>query len=407
MMTNLRRADPVVTFVPLALAVASLVLVYSASSILGITSYNDPYYFLTRRAVHLVMGLVAFFVLARYDYHRLVDKWAGRAYLGVLGLLGVVAIMQHGLMIRGARRWLNILGATFQPTEIARVVVVLFVARYLARKGGAIRQLSSGFVPALAVGSVAIVLIAMQPNLSSAGVLFGVLLAMLWFAGARPLHLGGVVGVGFLGFLGMLARFQYQRGRVAAFLAFLFTGKLDSLGKGWQLDQSLIAIGSGGLFGRGYGRSLQKFLFLPDPHTDFILAILGEEGGLIATAGLLALLLVFLARGYRTAFRAPDDLGYLIAAGITTQLAAYTFVNMGVATGLFPTTGLPLPFISYGGSALVMNLAALGILVNVSSQGGQARPGRAVGESAPTPRKSRRALTFGAVGARGFMGGQR
>src|SRR5439155_1138596 len=160
-----------------------------------------------RRAVHLVMGLIAFFFFARYDYHRLVEKSAGRAYLAVL-----------------------------------------------------------------------------------------------------------------------------------AFLSFLFTGKLDSLGAGWQLDQSLIALGSGGLFGRGYGRSLQKFLFLPDPHTDFIVAILGEEGGLIATAGLLALLVAFLARGYRAAFRAPDDLGYLVAAGITTQLAAYTFVNMGVATGLFPTT---------------------------------------------------------------------
>jgi cell division protein FtsW len=215
------------------------------------------------------------------------------------------------------------------------------------------------------------------------------------------------MGLGFVGFLGMLARFEYQRGRVAAFLSFLFTGKLDALGKGWQLDQSLIAIGSGGLFGRGYGRSLQKFLFLPDPHTDFILAILGEEGGLIATAGLLALLLVFLARGYRTAFRAPDDLGYLIAAGMTTQLAAYAFVNMGVATGLFPTTGLPLPFISYGGSALVMNLAALGILVNISSQSGPARPGRAVGESAPAVRRKGRTLTFGAVGARGFMGDRR
>jgi len=406
---NLRRADPIVTFVPLVLAVASLVLVYSASSILGITTYNDPYYFLTRRAVHLVMGLIAFLVLSRFDYHRLVEKSAGRAYLAVLALLAVVAVMQHGLMVRGARRWLNILGATFQPTEIARVVVVLFLARYLARRGPAIRDLSTGFVPALAVGSVAFVLIAMQPNLSSAGVLFGVVLAVLWFAGARPLHLGGVLGIGFVGFLGMLARFEYQRWRVAAFLSFLFTGKLDSLGAGWQLDQSLIALGSGGLFGRGYGRSLQKFLFLPDPHTDFIVAILGEEGGLLATAGLLALLVAFLARGFRAAFRAPDDLGYLIAAGLTTQLAAYTFVNMGVATVLFPTTGLPLPFISYGGSALVMNLAALGILVNISAQSAAQRvTGVSVGDDGPPRVKKRgRALTFGAVGARGFAGGRR
>lgn len=405
MMTNIRRADPLVAFVPLALAFGSLVLVYSASSILGITTYNDPYYFLTRRAVHLAIGLVVFFVCARLDYHRLVEKSAGRAYLLVLALLAVVSVLQHGHVAGGARRWVNFLGATFQPTEIARVVVVLFLARYLARKGEGIKSLKGGFLPALAVGSMAVILIALQPNLSSAGVLFGVVLAMLWFAGARLHHLGAIVGVGFVGFLGMLAKFDYQRERVASFLSFLFTGKLDALGTGWQLDQSLIALGSGGLFGRGYGRSLQKFLFLPDPHTDFIVSILGEEGGLIATAGLLVLLLVFLGRGYRTAFRAQDDLGYLIAAGLTTQLAAYAFVNLGVATGLFPTTGLPLPFISYGGSALVMNLAAAGILVNISSQ---ARARVVPAESAPArPRRAGRALTFGAVGARGFAGGRR
>ena len=404
-MMSIRRADPVVAFVPLALACGSLVLVYSASSILGITTYNDPYYFLTRRAIHLVIGLMAFFFCANFDYHRLVEKSAGRAFLLVLGLLAVVAILQNGHMARGARRWVNLFGTTFQPTEIARVVVVLFLARYLARKGESLKVLRTGFLPALAVGSIAVVLIAMQPNLSSAGVLFGVVLAMLWFAGARPLHLGAIVGVGFVGFLGMLAKFEYQRERVASFLSFLFTGKLDALGAGWQLDQSLIALGSGGLFGRGYGRSLQKFLFLPDPHTDFIVAILGEEGGLIATAGLVLVLLVLLARGYRAAFRAQDDLGYLVAAGLTTQLALYTFVNLGVATGLFPTTGLPLPFVSYGGSALVMNLAAAGILVNVSSQAHAkgARP-----EATPAPkRRQGRALTFGAVGARGFAGGRR
>jgi cell division protein FtsW len=149
---------------------------------------------------------------------------------------------------------------------------------------------------------------------------------------------------------------------------FLFSGKIDSLGSGWQLEQSLIALGSGGLLGRGFGRGMQKFLFLPDPHTDFILAVTGEEGGLIATAGLLAALLFFVWRAYRAGLRAPDLFGTLVAAGLATQLALYSFVNMGVATGLLPTTGLPLPFISYGGSALVMNLAAAGILVNISRQ---------------------------------------
>ena len=404
-MIDVRRADPMVAFIPLVLACSSLVLVYSASSILGITTFNDPYYCLTRRAVHLALGFALVLVCARYDYRRMVDKFSGRAYLAVLALLAVVAVLQHGHMTHGARRWVNLFGTTFQPTEIARVVVVLFLARFLVRRGEAVRDLKTGFLPALFVGTLAVVFIAMQPNLSSAGVLFGVVLAMLWFAGARPLHLGSLVGLGFVGFLGMLAKFEYQRERVASFLGFLFTGKLDALGAGWQLDQSLIALGSGGIFGRGYGRSLQKFLFLPEPHTDFILSILGEEGGLISTALLVTVLIFFLARSYRTAFRAQDDLGYLVAAGLATQLAFYTFVNLGVATGLFPTTGLPLPFVSYGGSALVMNMAAAGILVNISAQGRERAP-KAAGEAMPQ-RRGGRALTFGAVGARGFAGGRK
>jgi cell division protein FtsW len=223
-------------------------------------------------------------------------------------------------------------------------------------------------LPALALIGTAAALVAVQPNLSSAAVLFAVGALLLFFAGARWLHLGGTLALGAAGFVAMIVRYDYQRERLMHHVQFLFTGKLDSLGSGWQLEQSLIAIGSGGLFGRGFGRGMQKFLFLPDPHTDFILAIAGEEGGLLATAGLTAALLLYFWRSYRASMRAPDLFGTLAAAGLTTQLALYCFVNMGVATGLLPTTGLPLPFISYGGSALVMNLAAAGILVNISSQ---------------------------------------
>ena len=399
------RPDPVLAITPLAVSIVSLVIVYSASSILGLTNYQDPYYFLFRRTIHLAIGLFAFFWLARTDLDRIIDKHAGRLFLAVLFLLGALA-MAHGVSSRGARRWVGLFGATFQPTEVARVVVVLFLARYLARRGDAIKSLRGGFLPALAVGATAVVMIALQPNLSSAGVLFGVVLAMLFFAGARPVHLLGLVGMGGIGFLFMLATHEYQRGRVSSFLAFLFTGKLDALGSGWQLDQSLIALGSGGLFGRGYGRSLQKFLYLPDPHTDFILAIVGEEGGFLATTLLVAVLVLFLARGYRAAFRAVDDRSYLVAAGLTTQLACYTFVNLGVATGLFPTTGLPLPFVSYGGSALIMNLAAAGMLVNISARQTGARV-RADQVGTTPSRRRGRALTFGAVGARGFTGGRR
>jgi cell division protein FtsW len=211
-------------------------------------------------------------------------------------------------------------------------------------------------------------LILAQPNLSSAALLGLTGFAMVFLAGAPLAHLAVPVAAGAIAVAGALLTHPYQMTRVSTFVGYLFGGEVDAHGAAWQLEQSLIAIGSGGFFGRGFGRGMQKFLFLPDPHTDFILAIAGEEGGLIATAGLLAALLFLVWRAYRAGLRAPDLFGTLVAAGLATQLALYSFVNMGVATGLLPTTGLPLPFISYGGSALVMNLAAAGILVNISRQ---------------------------------------
>lgn len=361
------RPDHSLLILPLGLTAVGLVLVYSASSILGLTQHGDAFFYVSRQAVRAVIGVFAFVFFARLDYHKL-----GRASWWLFGLmlLGLLAMAALGVTheVRGARRWVSVLGMAIQPTEMARVVTVIFLSAFLARRADRIESLTQTYLPALAILGAAAALVAIQPNLSSAAVLFAVGATLLFFAGARWLHLGGTAGLGALGFVAMIVHYDYQRERLLHHIQFLFTGKLDSLGAGWQLEQSLIAIGSGGLFGRGFGRGMQKFLFLPDPHTDFILAIAGEEGGLIATAGLLAALLFFVWRAYRAGLRAPDLFGTLVAAGLATQLALYSFVNMGVATGLLPTTGLPLPFISYGGSALVMNLAAAGILVNISRQ---------------------------------------
>ena len=359
------RPDRWLLILPLGLTAVGLVLVYSASSILGLTQHGDAFYYVARQAVRAVIGVFAFVFFARLDYHKLgrASWWLYAVMIAGLLLMGVV-----GHEARGARRWVTLMGMAIQPTEMARVVTVIFLSAFLARRADRIESLTQTYLPALAILGAAAALVAIQPNLSSAAVLFAVGATLLFFAGARWLHLGGTAGLGALGFVAMIVHYDYQRERLLHHIQFLFTGKLDSLGAGWQLEQSLIAIGSGGLFGRGFGRGMQKFLFLPDPHTDFILAIAGEEGGLIATAGLLAALLFFVWRAYRAGLRAPDLFGTLVAAGLATQLALYSFVNMGVATGLLPTTGLPLPFISYGGSALVMNLAAAGILVNISRQ---------------------------------------
>jgi cell division protein FtsW len=361
------RPDRWLLVLPLGLTAVGLVLVYSASSILGLTQHGDAFFYVSRQAVRAVIGIFAFVFFARLDYHKL-----GRASWWMYGLvlLGLLAMPVLGLSheARGAKRWVSVLGMAIQPTEMARVVVVIFLSAFLARRADRIESLTQTYLPALALLGAAAALVAIQPNLSSAAVLFAVGAGLLFFAGARWAHLGGTGALGGLGFVAMIVHYDYQRERLLHHVQFLFSGKIDSLGSGWQLEQSLIALGSGGLFGRGFGRGMQKFLFLPDPHTDFILAITGEEGGLIATASLLAALLLFVWRAYRAGLRAPDLFGMLLAAGLATQLALYSFVNMGVATGLLPTTGLPLPFISYGGSALVMNLAAAGILVNISRQ---------------------------------------
>lgn len=383
----MNRPDRLLVWLPLALTAAGLVLVYSASSILGLTQHGDDFYYVVRQAMRAVLGVAAMVWLARVDYRRL-GRISVLLFVATLGLLALMAVLGGGDEVRGARRWIRFLGFGFQPGELARLFTILFLAWFVARRGDEVRSLWRGYLPSLAVLGLACTLVALQPNLSSAAVLFLAGWTVLAFAGTRWTHLAGTAALGGVGFLAMIQHFDYQRERLVHHLQFLFTGKLDTLGSGWQLDQSLIALGSGGLFGRGFGRGLQKFLFLPDPHTDFILAIAGEEGGLLVTAAILFAYVLLLWRGYRTALRATDAFGSLLAAGITTQIGLYAFVNMGVATGLLPTTGLPLPFLSFGGSALVVNLAAMGILLNISRQTEEARPARAA-SVAPLRRAAR------------------
>jgi cell division protein FtsW len=210
-------------------------------------------------------------------------------------------------------------------------------------------------------------LIMLQPNLSSAALLALTGFGMVSLAGARLLHLAVPLAAGLAGIVLALVTHPYQMQRIATFVGFVLHGSLDARGSGWQLDQSLIAIGSGGWFGRGLGGGLQKYLFLPEAHTDFIFSILAEELGFLGVTVLLLLIALYLWRGMRAAARATDPFASLLASGLTLQVGLYALVNLAVATGLAPTTGLPLPFVSYGGSALLANLAAAGMLYRVSA----------------------------------------
>jgi len=274
-------------------------------------------------------------------------------------------------MSNGATRWLKLGFLTLQPTDLARVAAVAFLAWWLRRNPPAERGFWRGVMLPLGMASVLSGLILLQPNLSSAALLAVTAFAMLFLAGARKQHLLIPVGAGALAVAGALFTHPYQMQRVKTFAGFLFQGHLDKQGTGWQLDQSLIAIGSGGWLGRGLGEGLQKYLFLPEAHTDFIYSIIAEELGFIGSTVLLVVIALYLWRGLRATARARDPFTFLLAGGLTLQVGLYALVNLSVATGLAPTTGLPLPFVSYGGSALLVNLAAAGILYRVSADNGE------------------------------------
>jgi cell division protein FtsW len=364
-----KRGDPWLLLLPLALTMVGLVMVYSSSAILGITRYQDPNYFLVRQLVRTGVGVLALVAASRINL-RWLERWAGGLLVGTAALLLVVAVAGHAA--KGASRWLRLGFLTLQPTDLARLALVVFLARWLARRPPEAHGLTRGVLLPLALAGGVAALVVLQPNLSSAGMLLMTGLAMVYFAGAPLRHLAVPAGAGAGALAVVVASHPYMLERARTFIDFLVHGTLDQRGAGWQLDQSLIALGSGGLLGRGLGSGLQKYLFLPEAHTDFILSILGEELGWVGSSVLLALLALLLWRGLRTAARAPDAFGGLLAAGLTTQLGLYALVNVAVASGLFPTTGLPLPYVSYGGSALMANLAAAGLLYAVSCSAGEA-----------------------------------
>jgi len=349
---------------PLALTAIGVIMVFSSSAILGITRYQDPNHFFYKQLFRAGLGVIAMLLVARVRLRGL-ERVAPWLLASAVALLLVVAVMGH--VAGGSARWLRRGFVNFQPTDFARLAAVVCLAWWLKRRPPAEHGFVRGLLPPLAGVAVLSGLILAQPNLSSAMLLGLTGLTMLFVAGAPLAHLAIPVGVGILGVLGALATHPYQWQRVQTYLGFVLGGTLDSRGAGWQLDQSLIALGSGGWLGRGLGAGLQKYLFLPEAHTDFIFSILGEELGFLGTTLLLLLLALFLWRGMRTAARASDPFSFLLASGLTLQVGLYALVNLAVATGLAPTTGLPLPFVSYGGSALLANLSAAGLLYRVSA----------------------------------------
>jgi cell division protein FtsW len=349
----------------ICLVALGVVMVFSSSASLAAHRYQSETFFLKRHAIRVLLGVIALVLLARTDY-RVLARFAPWALGGTVLLLGV--LLAVGGAVRGANRWLSLATVTIQPTEIARVACVVYLAKLLDRKGDRMASFKEGVLPAALVLGLMAFLILLQPNLGSTIALLTTGVVMLHLSGARRRHLALLALAGAVVAVLAVSHNAYMMERVQGWLAQWGHGRSDALGKNWQVSQSILALGSGGVLGAGPGHGLQKVFFLPDPHTDFIYAVIGEELGLIGTAGVLLAFTVLFLRGLKVAAGAPDRFGYLLAAGLTVNLSVYVAMNIAVVTGVIPTTGLPLPFVSYGGSALVVNMGGIGVLLNVASQ---------------------------------------
>jgi len=359
-MENKRGFNRVILLITIVLVIIGVIMVASASPIVGESKFRSPFFFFQRHLVRMLLGLMALFVFSRipYTFYRKVS-----IHLIFVSFFLLVAIFIWGREVRSANRWLPVFTFVLQPVEVAKVALVIFIASRIAELGKNVKKFKEGFLPLVAVCAAMAVLVAFQPNVSNAVLIVGVTFTMLFVGGCRLSHILPVS----LGLAGTAVPFLYRlpvvQERLQAFLN--RSDYLRSLN--WQVEQSLIALGSGFIFGSGPGRGHQKFNFLPDPHTDFIYSIIGEEIGLIGTLLVLILFVLLLKETMKVAREAPDRFASLLAFGLGFLIFTTALINISMALGMIPTAGMPLPFISYGGSSLTASLASIGIILNVSA----------------------------------------
>jgi len=355
-----RRLDPWIVVSSVFLIGIGVLAVFSASTPLGAEKFGDSYVFLKRHLVRLMLGAVLFFI-ALFIKMETLRKWAPVALLVSTILLGLSLGASE---VRNTHRFVSVASVSLQPVEMARVSLVIFLAALLASAQAGRTFTTARLLVALGAILLPGILVFLQPSFSCAVALLLTGLVVIFVAGLplRYVVAGAVVGLPVLLLVAHSHEYQWQR------LVKFYDGKVDPLGHEWQLTQSLIALGSGGFWGAGFGGSIQKKFFLPDAHTDFVFAIFGEERGFAGTSLVLLAYLAILWRGFQTAGRAQERFCSYVAAGLTAGMGVFVFGNLAVVTGLVPTTGLPLPFLSYGGSALVMNMFSVGLLSNIRSR---------------------------------------
>ncbi|MDX2469624.1 MAG: putative lipid II flippase FtsW [SAR324 cluster bacterium] len=351
----------IILIVLFALLGIGTIMIYSSSAIYALKNWGNTSHFLIKQIFNLAIGLVALRISLKVDY-KVYQKLVPFLMVSTFVLLLLILIPGIGTEVGNARRWIRIFGFGFQPSELLKFTLITWLASFLGRKKELLGLFSQSLLPVLTVLGVFFFLLLLQPDFGTAVLISITLLAMIFVAGARLSHLFlSLSGIGGLAFLLIISK-SYRMRRITGFL----DPWADPLDTGFQLIQSFIAFSTGGVFGLGLGNSRQKLFFLPEAHTDFILAILAEEAGLIGVIVVLGLLVTLMVKGFEIAGHCQEDFGKSLAFGITMLISLQSFLNFGVVMGLLPTKGIPLPFISYGGSSLVINMFMVGVLVNIA-----------------------------------------
>ena len=364
-----RPMDRTILVLTYVLTFIGLIIMFSASGVMAETRYGDATFFLKRQSLWLLLGLMALHWVAQRDY----NMWKTLAPYGLVltfVLLVLVLVPFLGTQVNGSRRWLRVAGISIQPGEIAKLSIVLYLASFLVRKEQGLDIFSRGVLAPMAVVGTFAGLLLLEPDMGTAVVLTVLLFGLLFLGGARIPHLLGMGVLLFAAAYALIMQSDYRRRRLLNFL----DPWQDPTDAGFQLTQSFVALGNGGLFGVGLGEGRQKLFFLPEAHADFVLALVGEELGFLGTGLLIGLFAVLVVRGFKIAGQAPDAFGRHLASGVTLLVGIQVLINMSVVSGLLPTKGLTLPFVSYGGSSLIVSLVAIGILLSISRAGPTDQP---------------------------------
>lgn len=356
------KPDRILFIVTLVLVSFGVAMVFSSSAIVAKEKFGDPNYFSFKQLIFAMLGLAVMFVVMKVDYHTYRHPAVVFSALAIVVALLVVVFFLAAAA--NTHRWIQLAGFSVQPSELAKLSLIFFLSYFLEKRKGNVNDLKFTLIPIGLIVAVLAGLIVLQPDLGTAVSLLLISAVLLFVAGLDLRWIAAAIIFAVPTFYLLVFRVRYRRERILAFL----NPWEEPLGRGYQIIQSILSVASGGILGLGFMEGKQKLFYLPEAHTDFIFAVVGEEAGMIGTCAILILFSIFLWRGLRTSMRAPDLFGFYLALGITMMVCVQAFINMSMVLGLLPTKGIPLPFLSYGGSSFVVMLAAVGILLNVSQQ---------------------------------------